>query len=360
MNKFVLPVFFLGALFCFHSVVAQNPNTRTITESGKNQNSTSSVSVDRQIKKGDTQLNRANNSYQKAQSIGRDATVNNSRPSTPPNRTSSTTPNKTNSSTNPSVNGSSAVAKPSQSVSSTRPSQVNTNTMQKPSSQTLQRGANNANVTSRPAGRVESTQNPVRQTTSSTDAAPTATSDMRRGYNNQGVARPQPAAKEGRSAQLPEIQGKANPKFGPAPYVSHNHHCFGEHYQVPPRVRPVYYGGVPYYFYNSRFCRMINGYYVICRPPLGAVIAYSLFHTWRPVIVIYNNRSYYYDDGTFYLPRNRDYVVVAPPVGALIAELPSRYETIILEGRVYYKVDNVYYKEVVVNGYYWYEVLFVS
>ena len=144
------------------------------------------------------------------------------------------------------------------------------------------------------------------------------------------------------------------------PFMHPNHHNFGGHMSVPHHIRPVYYGGIPYYYYNSVFCTMLNGYYVICRPPLGAVIAHSIFHTWRPVLVVYRNVTYYYDDGTFFLPRRNDYVVVAPPVGALVAELPSNYQTIVLEGRVYYKVDNVYYKEVVLDGYLWYEVLFVA
>ena len=104
----------------------------------------------------------------------------------------------------------------------------------------------------------------------------------------------------------------------------------------------------------------MNGYYVICRPPLGAVIAYALFNTWRPVVVVHNNIRYYYDDGTFYLPYNNNYQVVAPPIGARVAELPSNYEEIILDNYLYYKVDNVYYKAVVVSGYIWYEVVFVS
>ena len=139
-----------------------------------------------------------------------------------------------------------------------------------------------------------------------------------------------------------------------------NHHNFGYHMDVPHHIRPVYYHGMPYYFYNSLFCRYLNGHYVICRPPIGAVIAYSLFHTWRPVIVIHRNVTYYYDDGTFYVPRKNDYEVVAPPIGARVAELPSNYEEIVLDGNVYFKVDNVYYKEVVVSGYIWYEVVFVS
>jgi hypothetical protein len=78
------------------------------------------------------------------------------------------------------------------------------------------------------------------------------------------------------------------------------------------------------------------------------------------VVVVHNNIRYYYDDGTFYLPYNNNYQVVAPPIGARVAELPSNYEVLYLENNVYYKVENVYYKVVVVNGYIWYEVIFVS
>ena len=144
------------------------------------------------------------------------------------------------------------------------------------------------------------------------------------------------------------------------PYVHPNHHNYHGYMHVPHHIRPVYYHGVPYYFYNSVYCRYINGRFIICRPPLGAIIAYSLFHTWRPVIVVYKNVNYYYDDGTFYLPYNNNYQVVAPPIGARVAELPSNYEEIILDNTLYYKVDNVYYKAVVVSGYIWYEVVFVS
>lgn len=144
------------------------------------------------------------------------------------------------------------------------------------------------------------------------------------------------------------------------PFVHPNSHNFGHQMRIPTNIRPVYYHGMPYYFYNSVFYRRLNGYYVICRPPFGAVIARAIFNTWNPVIVVYNKVNYYYDDGSFYTRRNNDYVVVAPPIGARVAELPSNYEELILDGRLYFKVDNVYYKEVIVGGYLWYEVIFVS
>ena len=203
-----------------------------------------------------------------------------------------------------------------------------------------------------------------------------ANTDVKRGYTEQGQAQPQPVSgprNEGNNHNGGNNPGPGGhpgghpdghgPHPGPAPhnpYVHPNYHNYHSHMHVPRHVRPVYYHGVPYYFYNSVFCRYINGYYVICRPPLGAVIAYVIFNTWKPVIVVHNNVSYYYDDGTFYLPYQQNYQVVAPPIGARVAELPSNYEEIILDNTLYYKVDNVYYKAVVVNGYIWYEVVFVS
>lgn len=179
----------------------------------------------------------------------------------------------------------------------------------------------------------------------------------KRGYDGAGTPAPQvaPTGDVDAKRYLPGYGHN-----GASPYMHPNTHNFGGHLNVPSRIQPVHYGGIPYYFYNGVFCTMMNGYYVICRPPLGAVIAHAIFHTWRPIIVVFNNTRYYYDDGTFYMPRHQDYVVVAPPIGARIAELPSNYQVIVLEGRVYFKVDNVYYKEVVVNGYLWYEVLFVA
>lgn len=186
-------------------------------------------------------------------------------------------------------------------------------------------------------------------------------SEPKRGYTTGGVAKPQPVPSNyNGNHNGGHHPGDVPPPPKPVPYMHPNHHGFGYHLSVPHHIRPVYYGGIPYYFYNSSYCRYINGYYIVCRPPVGAVIAHSIFHTWNPVIVVYKNVNYYYDDGTFYSPRQQDYVVVNPPIGARVAELPSNYEEIVLDGYVYYKVDNVYYKEVVVSGYIWYEVIFVS
>lgn len=348
-------IFFLVGL-ATTEVMGQSPNARSATPSSSRVQTTSTSSsnaqAERQMRKGDTQLNKANSSYQRAQTPA-------SRPAS-----SSATANRTNNSTPTSRPSTSTTTKPASSTAVSRPattapasSRVSTSSTTKPASATT---VSRPSTTTTPATNSNRTQNPSANATSTsrsespTSATAPATSEdySKRGYNGQGHAQPQPAPVAHAGANAPK----------PVPYVHPNHHNFGHHMNIPPRYAPVYYNGCPYYFYNSVFCRYHNGHYVICRPPIGAVIAYSIFHTWRPVIIVHNNVNYYYDDGSFYLlARNRyDYEVVNPPIGARIAELPSNYEELILDNRVYFKVDNVYYKEVVVHGYLWYQVEWVS
>lgn len=386
MKKLIVLFSILCIVGLSMNAAGQNPATRsTNTSNSKPAAAATAGAADRQIKKGDAQLSKANNSYQRAQSVSSSSS---SKPTSSVNRTSTTSSNR------PAAGSTSSNRVSSGNTTSNRPTStttvVNTNTSPnvstsaKPTSNTTTSKVNRASTastssTARPTSNATTSARPATTTNSvagtagnnaRTSATVSATAvdksanvntvsntELKRGYNDDGVASPQPAPTGGRGNATPNDPGKG---FGPAPFMHPNHHNFGGHMNIPPRIQPVFYGGVPYYFYNSVFCRMMNGYYVICRPPLGAVIAYSIFNTWHPVIVVHKNVRYYYDDGTFYLPRNRDYVVVAPPVGALVAELPCNYETIVLEGRVYYKVDNVYYKEVIVNGYFWYEVLFVA
>ncbi|MCR5842209.1 MAG: hypothetical protein K6G86_09085 [Bacteroidales bacterium] len=68
--------------------------------------------------------------------------------------------------------------------------------------------------------------------------------------------------------------------------------------------------------------------------------------------------EYFYDDGVFFI-KNSDgkYVTIVPPAGALVQELPDDYETIILEGDEYYKVDDTVYKLTIIDGTPYFEVL---
>lgn len=61
--------------------------------------------------------------------------------------------------------------------------------------------------------------------------------------------------------------------------------------------------------------------------------------------------DYYYEDGVFYtINRNNQYEVIVPPAGALVQELPDDYDTIVMDGQEYYKVDNTVYRVTLVDG----------
>lgn len=64
----------------------------------------------------------------------------------------------------------------------------------------------------------------------------------------------------------------------------------------------------------------------------------------------YANQEYYYQDGVFYIINNGRYQVIVPPAGALVEELPDDYDTIILGGAQYYRVDDTVYRVTLING----------
>lgn len=68
--------------------------------------------------------------------------------------------------------------------------------------------------------------------------------------------------------------------------------------------------------------------------------------------------EYYYDDGVFFVKDSTgQYMVIVPPAGAIVKELPEDYETVVLNGQEYYRVDNTVYRMIVVEGAACFEVL---
>lgn len=387
MKKFILMLFCICLIGFSTDALAQvsktesgknNSISKTTTTQKTTENKTyTNPKADRQNKKGDTQLNKANSSYQKAQDIQRNN--NSTSTSRPSNNNSAAKDNHptskpaTNSATNnktPNTN-----TKPTTTNNQTRkkPTATNNNSTSKDNNSTTKPTTTSTTTSKTPATSTTTTNKTPATTAAGTDKTPTdrtteTDNTAKRGYNDKGEAKPQLAP----SARTNNADGKnsngesiGDEKLGYHPYTHPNSHGFGNHYtHIPSHARPVYYNNRPYYFYNSHFCRYVDGRYIICRPPIGAVIAYNLFHTWRPIIIVYQNVNYYYDDGTFYKPysghNQHGYQVVEPPIGARIAELPSTYEYLNLDGRAYFKVDNVYFKEVIVGGYIWYEVVWVG
>ena len=70
------------------------------------------------------------------------------------------------------------------------------------------------------------------------------------------------------------------------------------------------------------------------------------------------NVEYYYEDGVFFTKDSSGrYVTIVPPAGALVQELPDDYETIILDGKEYYKVDDTVFQMTIIDGSPYFEVL---
>ena len=72
----------------------------------------------------------------------------------------------------------------------------------------------------------------------------------------------------------------------------------------------------------------------------------------------YLNSEYYYEDGVFFVVnRKGQFEVIVPPAGALVSEIPDDYETIVMEGMEFYRVDDTVYRVTLVDGTPYVEVL---
>lgn len=72
----------------------------------------------------------------------------------------------------------------------------------------------------------------------------------------------------------------------------------------------------------------------------------------------YADKNYYYQDGVFYIINDYgEYQVIVPPAGALVQNLPEDYDTLVLGGTQYYRVDDTVYRMTLVQGTPYLEVL---
>lgn len=95
---------------------------------------------------------------------------------------------------------------------------------------------------------------------------------------------------------------------------------------------------------------------------LNANRAYSAYELANQLGLVqsYANAAteYYYEDGVFFVVNAKgQYEVIVPPAGALVSELPDDYETLVMNGIEYYRVDNTVYRVTLVDGTPYLEVL---
>ena len=70
------------------------------------------------------------------------------------------------------------------------------------------------------------------------------------------------------------------------------------------------------------------------------------------------NVEYFYEDGVFFTKdKSGKYITIVPPAGALVQELPDDYETITMNGKEYYKVDDTVFQMTIIDGSPYFEVL---
>jgi Family of unknown function (DUF6515) len=67
--------------------------------------------------------------------------------------------------------------------------------------------------------------------------------------------------------------------------------------------------------------------------------------------VVVGSDRYYYDSGVFYRGNPGSYVVVEAPDGAVIETIPSGYEQVNIDGVIYFRFGNVYYRRHGGRGY---------
>lgn len=99
-------------------------------------------------------------------------------------------------------------------------------------------------------------------------------------------------------------------------WTSHNH-CYGHRVRIlPSHVRRYIYHGITYYCYNDIWYRPFGGYYVVCRPPRGTVLAANLIAdmTWAAVRL-----SYYHTVANTYSQINENNAYIAEQ-NAIIAQ----------------------------------------
>jgi len=113
-------------------------------------------------------------------------------------------------------------------------------------------------------------------------------------------------------------------------------------------ARPYAWGRHGGYFYS-------RGYYgSLYYPWIGftcGFLPYGYYPFW------WGGYNYFYNDGLFYSYDNSQYTVIEPPVGAQVDKLPSKAESIVIDGQQYYEYNGVYYQPITKdNGQVAYEV----
>lgn len=165
-------------------------------------------------------------------------------------------------------------------------------------------------------------------------AAPALNAQSRSGHNPGGSTRPgHHTTFSGSSHSSSSSHNPGRPAHRPNPAYRPAHRP-----TPPPAYRPAHRPSVGYVF------RPLAGVtYTLCRfaETIATISACN-------AIARAANTNYYYNDGCFYKKRyDGRYEVVVPSAGAIVYSLPDYYETLTLNGVLYYKVYDTLYSLIV-------------
>ena len=175
------------------------------------------------------------------------------------------------------------------------------------------RSASERTVKKQPQATVSTTRQTAKPSTTVAPNRPASTPSPERDKVTRPAPQPQtkPAPKpQTKPAPKPDFKPAPKPQPKPAPpkvhprdrdfvhynapsrYWSSHNHCYGHRVKVIPSYahRHVYHG-VTYYCYDDIWYRPYGGYYVVCRPPFGTVLAANLIAdmAWAAVNLSYYN-----------------------------------------------------------------------
>lgn len=155
----------------------------------------------------------------------------------------------------------------------------------------------------------------------------------------------------------------------PSRFWSGHNHCFGHRVRVlPVHVRRHVHFGVIYYCYNDIWYRPYGGYYVVCRPPFGTVLAAELIAdmAWAAVRLSYyhtvantysriNDNNEYIAQQNETIARNNEVIAAQNQTIAMNAQLASAAYSLADElglvqsyadaGSSYFYQDGVFYSK---------------
>lgn len=166
-------------------------------------------------------------------------------------------------------------------------------------------------------------------------------------------AKPGNSAKPGKDAARPSNKSvDVRPSNKPAGHGAVAHNSVPSHnpgrpaHRPNPAYRPAHRPTPPAAYRPAH--RHSVGY--VFRPLAGVTYTLCRFAETIATISACNaiaraaNTNYYYNDGYFYKERyDGRYEVVVPPAGAIVYSLPDYYETLTLNGVLYYKVYDTLY-----------------